>query len=207
MGASDGWGISVKTWHYEDNGDQHGPVGEADLRLMLEQGLLSAQTRVWTENFGPTWKSAADAGLLAGSKPVPPPLPPRVARTASESAATTSNTPTRRFSRLVALMPVFVLGFDILLAMFGINPNLPPVSSGTAFWSAVLTIIFAVKDARLVTDAGLNPKGRAIAPFILLTPIGYFLRRKQVANLPLTELWVWLGCVLVFLIGKGVLLT
>ncbi len=47
--------------------------------------------------------------------------------------------------------------------------------------------------------AGLNPQRRALVPFLWLTPIGYFIRRNKLTGLPLTPLWVWLGCVVVFL--------
>lgn len=50
--------------------------------------------------------------------------------------------------------------------------------------------------AQAVSDMGL--RRRALVPFLWLTPIGYFIRRNRLTGLPLTPLWVWLGCVIIF---------
>ena len=63
-------------------------------------------------------------------------------------------------------------------------------------------------DAKAVAAAGLNPQRRVMVPFILLTPIGYFIRRRVVArSLSLAPLWLYLACALVYLIGEAAILA
>ncbi len=83
----------------------------------------------------------------------------------------------------------------MVLVLAGVEAGEPPVSTGITIWSGILTLLAAWKDAQAVERAGeLNPQRRALVPFMLLTPIGYFIRRRHVAGLSLTPLWVWLMC-------------
>lgn len=65
-----------------------------------------------------------------------------------------------------------------------------------AFW-------LAYKDASGINASGRNPEKKPLVPFMLLTPIGYLWRRASVTGSPFKLLWIFLGCVLVFVIVEA----
>lgn len=48
---------STRQWHYEINGETHGPIDESQLMSMVRSGAIRANTLLWTEELG-DWKSA-----------------------------------------------------------------------------------------------------------------------------------------------------
>lgn len=194
----------MTTWFYEASGKSEGPVSETELSAMLANGKLPPTTKVWNETFGQEWRTASATSLLgnpptarsAASQPMGPPPVNR-----SDAAATSSYMPTN--ANLIAAIPVLVIVADLVAIAGGANPLAHPVSTGISMWAAILSFFFAWRDSKRAALAGLNPHGRAIAPFVLLTPIGYFLRRKAVTSLPLTPLWLWLAAVIVYVIFSG----
>ena len=62
-------------WYYcPIGGDQQGPVAEAQLRQMIELGVVGSLDTVWTELFGEKWVPAGSvpkfAGLFAAAAPI-----------------------------------------------------------------------------------------------------------------------------------------
>jgi hypothetical protein len=47
----------MNRWHFEHAGKQHGPVGEEEIRSLLESGQIQADTLVWTDGMA-DWKAA-----------------------------------------------------------------------------------------------------------------------------------------------------
>ncbi len=58
-------------WHYNDKGQQRGPIHLDELRELLSTGKLSSDTLVWTEGM-PEWKPAASIESLQISPYAPP---------------------------------------------------------------------------------------------------------------------------------------
>lgn len=50
---------TTRQWHYEMDGETHGPIDEAQLMAMVQAGSITSTTLLWTEELG-DWK-AADA--------------------------------------------------------------------------------------------------------------------------------------------------
>ncbi|MGP2490708.1 DUF4339 domain-containing protein [Mesorhizobium sp. PUT5] len=204
-------------WYYEESGAQRGPVSEADLRVMLGNGLLAHDTRVWTAKFGTRWLPASQTELhaaggpppLTGGAGAPPPLgaarytPPVQAGAYSAASATVAYKPT--YANLLALVLMIVMAMEIIALAVGVSPYSRAFQRGGTFWTAALSFLFAYKDANRIKAAGLNRENRTLVPFLLLTQIGYFLRRKSIAGLPLTPLWLWIGSVVVYVIFYGVI--
>ena len=44
-----------ETWHYEDNGEAHGPVSEAVLKALWQEGRIYSDTLVWRKGME-SWK-------------------------------------------------------------------------------------------------------------------------------------------------------
>lgn len=63
-------------WHYTKEGQQLGPVDDAELRQLAQQGEITPTTLVWNPEIGSEWVPASTVTDLFGS---PPPLPPREA--------------------------------------------------------------------------------------------------------------------------------
>lgn len=73
-------------WYYTQDGQQRGPVEEAELFAMGRDGRLGADAHVWNETMGDQWTAASDIpGLLA---PTPDPQARRLtlARRSEEGA-------------------------------------------------------------------------------------------------------------------------
>jgi len=206
----------VTEWFYEFGGAARGPVSETDLRGMLGRSELPADTRIWTAAFGQSWRPASQTQLRPVGI-VPPALPKESAMGAGAGTSwpgipvagfagqaepvqtgMAAGRPTALFAWLLAATPVAIALVDIVLLSAGKNPSQPPLSTGIAIWSAIIGFLLAWRDAKAIEAAGLNPGRRALVLFLWLTPIGYFIRRNRLTGLPLTPLWVWLGCVIIF---------
>lgn len=213
-------------WYYEESGAQRGPVSEGDLNTMLVNHLLPPNALVWTANLGPNWKPASQTHLEAAPQPVrppplptvsaaPPPLPAtapivvgRQARLAVPAGGAVLSSPTEKWAMWLAFTPLIFLAVDIIFASAGIDPyGNNPQADGIMIWSGIGTFWLAYRDAKAINNAGLNPQRRWLLPFILLMPIGYFVRRRYVAATPLTPLWIWLVSAVVYVMGAGALST
>lgn len=209
--------LDLNVWFYEADGRALGPVAETDLAAMLREQRLAVTALVWTEEFGDTWRPAMSTRLVPVAQPpplrrqsvTPLPTPPKlgIAQPAPRlPGSPVALQPEPRaeieaiYAWLIAVSPLLILGVDIALTAAGIDVNKHPVSSGISIWSGILMLLAAWKDAQAVERAGLNSERRTLVPFMLLTPIGYFLRRRQVAEFSLTPLWIWLACAAVFAI-------
>lgn len=57
-------------WFYASNGQQAGPISEAELEALLRAGTINPQTLVWREGMT-DWQPLGEAGPAAGSPPIP----------------------------------------------------------------------------------------------------------------------------------------
>jgi GYF domain 2 len=64
----------MSNWFYAANGQQQGPFGEAQLRDLIANGTVRADTLVWTEGMA-GWQKAAEVPGLMASAGGPPVLP------------------------------------------------------------------------------------------------------------------------------------
>jgi hypothetical protein len=62
----DDLGIFFMTWHYAFNGEQRGPVSDAEIQGLVRQGVVTLETLVWREGM------AAWAPYGANSSNMPP---------------------------------------------------------------------------------------------------------------------------------------
>lgn len=200
----------MSDWYYEENSAPRGPIAEADLRMMIANGLLPPDVRIWTANFGAQWLPASQTQLRPQTTAVgtPPPLaviggePPKFSGIGA-AVNTTAAAYKPTYANLLALVLMIVMAMEIVALAIGVSPYDPAFQSGGTFWAFALAFIFAYKDASRIKAAGLNPQHRTMVPFLFLTQIGYFLRRKSVAGLSLTPLWLWVGSLVVYVIFYG----
>ena len=89
-------------WHYTRQGQQFGPVDDAELCRLAQQGQINPDDLVWNPTLGDTWAPASSVEDLFAS---PPPLaPPPVAAHAqpsvsSDGLGTTHNRDLMRLAR------------------------------------------------------------------------------------------------------------
>ena len=55
-------------WYFEENGERVGPHDDAEIKDVVNQGRISADTLVWNEKMA-DWAKASDAGLVSSSAP------------------------------------------------------------------------------------------------------------------------------------------
>src|ERR1700730_14752627 len=71
----EGDNMADRSWFFASQGQQQGPVSEAQLRDLIATGKVTRETLVWTEGMA-NWQKAGDIpGLLAGGGPPATPQP------------------------------------------------------------------------------------------------------------------------------------
>lgn len=82
-------------WYYAVNGKQNGPVDEAVLRVLAQEGKLGRDDLVWNASMGDQWSKAATVPGLFGEAPSPgggaAPGAPVTSSPASDYASRTPN--------------------------------------------------------------------------------------------------------------------
>lgn len=89
-------------WYLARDGQQHGPLSDAELAKFRELGHLRPNDLVWRAGF-PEWRSASEVFPEQETAPSPPPDPSQ-----AEPAPDTDETPSREHETLAAQEPAFV---------------------------------------------------------------------------------------------------
>ncbi len=185
-------------WFYEADGQSRGPVSAEQLKTLVGDGHVSADTLVWTETFGNDWRPVREADLF----PQRPPVPPR--RSAIGSPATSVDNPKPRLLTLsawmIALYPIFLAIGELVLISVAPTTALQNGTGAVSFWLGAAAFLFAWRDANRIKAAGMNPENRWLVPFLLLTGIGYFIRRNRFAAGSMLLLTVFLASIVVYAI-------
>ena len=81
--------MSNRNWFYASEGQQKGPLPEAQLRDLIARGMVRSDTLVWTEGMSGWQKAGEIPGLVPGAAPPPafaqPGGPPQVVASGSYS--------------------------------------------------------------------------------------------------------------------------
>src|SRR5262245_44896308 len=77
--------MAERTWFIASDGKQQGPYAEQQFRGLVAQGLVAANTLVWSEGMS-GWQRAGDIPGLLSSAGAPPPMPRPGAVAAGEMA-------------------------------------------------------------------------------------------------------------------------
>ncbi|AHF93214.1 hypothetical protein OPIT5_26370 [Opitutaceae bacterium TAV5] len=74
-------------WYYSHNGQQAGPVPQADFDNLVHSGVITPSTLVWREGMS-EWRPASEVGVSAAAPPIPLPAGgnPSVAAPAGDAA-------------------------------------------------------------------------------------------------------------------------
>ncbi len=97
--------MSSPDWYYALDGEQKGPVTSEDFERLVEAGLVTPATRVWSEGMA-NWQTLAEVRpAKAADAPLPPPTPPTHANDSSRcglcGVAVTAEDSVRLDGRLV----------------------------------------------------------------------------------------------------------
>ncbi|MGX8010115.1 DUF4339 domain-containing protein [Mesorhizobium sp. ORM8.1] len=192
----------MKTWFYEENGQQRGPISESDLVTMFANRLLSLETRVWTAAFGNEWRPASQTPLAEARGVMPPPLA-STGTTAAQplTSALQDAAPSDLWAYLLAFSPLLL----IVLEMVFYNPLFPAPGDKVPVAGVWLGLLLAWADARNLSRSRRNPQMRRMVPFVLLTPIGYFWRRWAITRTSIKFLWIWIACFVAYVISVAAL--
>lgn len=196
----------MSAWFYEENGQQRGPVGEADLAAMFANRFLPAETRVRTEAFGGEWRPASQTPLVRSSGVMPPPLAAGAATAAPAPVGAPRYVPpyaapSELWAYLLAFSPLLLIVLEI--AIYNPFVRAPgDVTPVVGFW---IGLLLAWGDARNLNRSGRNPQLRTMVPFVLRSPVGYFWRRWAITRGSIKFLWIWIACLLVYAMILGAL--
>ncbi|WP_406873610.1 hypothetical protein WHT83_09315 [Aminobacter sp. P9b] len=167
---------------------------------MLTNQLLPLETRVWTVAFGSEWRPASQTSLARSSGVMPPPLaatapqPPIAAPQAVGGYTPPYAAPSDLWAYLLALSPLLFSALEILYYNpFAHAPG--DVIPVVGFW---IGLLLAWADTRNLNRSRRNPQMRTMVPFVLLTPIGYFWRRRAITRTSLKYLFIWIGCLVFY---------
>lgn len=115
--------MAARSWFYASQGQQQGPYSEIQLRELIAQGTITADTLVWTEGMA-NWQRAAEIpGLAPGASG--PPAMPRAGGVAPTGAGGYSDGP------LSIDLPLWGFFGRALLYIFGITLVIPAPWAGT----------------------------------------------------------------------------
>lgn len=80
----------MAAWHYEQNGQQHGPVTDERLKELAASGEISPDNRVWKQGMEQWERAGAIKGLFpkdSKTATMPPPMPPPVPETTQDETS------------------------------------------------------------------------------------------------------------------------
>jgi len=80
-----------RSWFYADSGQQQGPLPEAQLRSLIANGTVRADTLIWTDGMA-GWQKAGDIPGLFSPAARPPAMPGGMAARPSRGAGTSAST-------------------------------------------------------------------------------------------------------------------
>lgn len=64
----------MSEWYYEHNGSAEGPISEDNIRRMIRDGIIKADTGLWRQEMD-EWQPAASIRTFSDAFQQPPPLP------------------------------------------------------------------------------------------------------------------------------------
>jgi uncharacterized protein DUF4339 len=106
--------MSNRSWFFASQGKQQGPYPEAQLRELIANGTVTAETLVWSEGMS-GWQRAGDIpGLLAGAAS-PPPIQPSGLSTIGGTAAEQPLAVDFSIWALLGRALLFVIGFVLVI--------------------------------------------------------------------------------------------
>lgn len=184
----------MNEWHYEKNGQRHGPISTEAMQTLIEHGALNGQTLVWATDLT-TWLPLANTQLAIHlpHSTQPPALP----------ASHISNT----VIWVLALAPLLGLLLESALAGMRAQSELTvdyevtqALSSGQ-YWYVTLLLNCGLSlwDERRLKAAGVDTA--AFGKLVLLVPV-YLWKRAQSLHQRPAYFWTWLS-----LFGLSLLIT
>lgn len=106
-------------WHYAEDGNAVGPIGEEQIQTLIREGRIRASTLVWKQGMT-DWRTAAEAGLVTESPPVarlaPPPPAPLPPPMPGPAAGRSDDKTLGALAHILALFTGFLGPLIILLA-------------------------------------------------------------------------------------------
>ncbi|MCV9942968.1 MULTISPECIES: RDD family protein [unclassified Rhizobium] len=181
-------------WYYAVEQNQKGPVGEDELRELIESGQITSETYLWHEGMD-AWQRATEHPEFASAFVAPPPLPvvqlskgpppafePRVG---GQGVVITSRPWPRFWARFIDnLIFAPLLGFCtvLLAALYAPDVYLQIVTMNTGLFGLLLLPLVTLFLALCMITTGYTP-GKAIVGVRVPVPvdrsrIGFFLGRE-----------------------------
>jgi len=192
-----------RSWFYADRGQQQGPFPEAQLRSLIANGTVRADTLIWTEGMA-NWQRAGEIPGLMSRAAGPPPVPGRTAArpntpsstVASSGASTGGGSLSIDFEILdfVVRLLLFLVGAIFVIPLpWVLVSNLKWLTSRThvpgrpdlTFTGDAMTIVWWFLGAVALVIALHFVGGRiaSLASFLIEVGLGWFAIRWFFANL------------------------
>lgn len=166
-------------WHYRIEGRTLGPALANEIGDLRRRNEINDDTLVWNDEIGTNWVKLGTVRELT----------PAVDRSDERGPSETSLRP-RHWELLIVGSPILLWAAHI--AMSQLLPGAPELASITAVAiSGIVTCWLGFKDSQtwLAGKQGATP----FWGYMLLSPAGYFLRRRAVTGAPIAPLAWWLA--------------
>lgn len=110
----------MKDWFYiSDDKSAVGPVDGASIQDLIQKGVLGANDRIWTSEYGKDWKHIHTTEFHTGLKP--PPIPTDLSVTSPSDAKKTPANPVPvtipavgKFFKIILIIVSIPVGFFVL---------------------------------------------------------------------------------------------
>jgi hypothetical protein len=162
--------MAERTWFFASESKQQGPYPEQQFRMLITQGVVSAETLIWTDGMA-DWQRAGDVPGLVSSA-APPPAMAGSFGTAAATRAPAGGAVTAEFS-------TFGLFGRVLLFVIGTMLIIP------APWTATILYRFVVEHLRVPQRPNLSFTGQPLDIWYV------FVLTGLVSYAGLSDIW-WL---------------
>lgn len=175
----------MSTWHYEKEGQRHGPITVPEIETLIRANTINGQTLVWAPSL-PEWVALSQTelrGCLVHSQ-VPPALPST--KISNVAAGVLCVAP------LIGLMLEAMLAGAMASNEFTVQNEVAMALQSNKYWyvTLLLNVGLCMLDNNRLKKAGVNTD--AFGKFAFFVPV-YLWKRAKSLQRGMVFFWIWLA--------------
>lgn len=176
----------MPTWHYEQDGQRHGPVSSDVITALVHANTLNGQSLVWRPGM-PGWTSLSqtELGSQMSLSQAPPALPSH--KISNIAVGFLSAAPVIGY-----LLQAMVIG-ALSSGEFTTDEEIINALHSNRFWyiTLLLNIGLSLWDCKRLKKAGVDTEG--FGKTALIVPVYLWQRAKSLQS-GIHFFWIWLAC-------------
>lgn len=192
--------IESRSWFYEINGEQKGPLLENELIELIKSNKLLGTNKVWREGFD-DWVDIAHSELSGNLAKLPPAIPKNISLESKKEKQEISKV-TNLFVWILAFAPIIgeFLRALILFATYKNEYRAIEAYANGKYWyiTLVLTIFLCVMDEKKLLKSGIDTSKFRI--WMIFVPV-YLYQRAKILGDNFTYFIIWIVCFMLVLFG------